>query len=179
MIQIHVVSPGFQVTRRVVPRECFQKLSGCPFCRGVSGHREMHGTSAVMTENYEGEGELKCDGRYHEEVYGDQMLDVIVEKGSPRLGGRFAVPDHVFGDRGLRHLDTKSQEFAMKARSSPAGVGEAHFPDQIANFRSYRWATFATPTLPSPIEAKPLAMPGDDGLRFDKEQCRSPTVPQA
>jgi len=112
MIQIHVVSPGFQVTRRVVPRECFQKLSGCPFCRGVSGHREMHGTSAVMTENYEGEGELKCDGRYHEEVYGDQMLDVIVEKGSPRLGGRFAVPDHVLGDGCLRHLNSNP-------RSSP------------------------------------------------------------
>jgi len=33
-------------------------------------------------------------------------------------------------------------------------------------------------TLPSPIEAKSLAMPGDDGLRFDKEQCRTPIVPQ-
>ena len=139
----------------------------------------MNRTSPVMAENHEGEEELKRDGRHHEEVYGDQVLGVIVEKGSPRLGGRFAVPNHVFGDRGLRHLDTKFQEFAMNARSSPAGVGEAHFPDKIANFRSHRWATFATPTLPSPIEAKPLAMPGDDGLRFDKEQCRSPTVPQA
>jgi len=35
-----------------------------------------------------------------EELYGDQVLGVIVEKGSPRLGGRFAVPNHVFGDRG-------------------------------------------------------------------------------
>ena len=93
----------------------------------------MNRTSPVMAENHEGEEELKRDGRHHEEVYGDQVLGVIVEKGSPLLGGRFAVPDHVFGDRGLRHLDTKFQEFAMNARSSPAGVGEAHFPDQFAN----------------------------------------------
>jgi hypothetical protein len=34
-------------------------------------------------------------------------------------------------------------------------------------------------TLPIPIQSKPLAMPGDDGLRFDKEQCRAPIVPQS
>src|SRR6266481_452469 len=70
-------------------------------------------------------------------------------------------------------------------RSSPwmrgapqRGLTRLHLPDQIANFRRYRWATFATPTLPSPIEAKSLAMPGDNSLRFDKEQRRSPIVPQ-
>ena len=88
------------------------------------------------------------------------------------------MPDHVLGDRCLRHLYTEFQEFAMDARSTPTRVGEAHLPDQIANFRRYRWATFATPTLPSPIEAKSLAMPGDDGLRLDKDQRRTPIVPQ-
>src|SRR5207249_11154274 len=66
----------------------------------------------------------------------------------------------------------------MNARSAPARVGETHVPDEIPNFRRYRRATFATPTLPSPIEAKSLAMPGDNRLRFDKEQRRSPIVPQ-
>src|SRR5438094_6702901 len=64
------------------------------------------------------------------------------------------------------------------ARSAPARVGETHVPDEIPNFRRYRRATFATPTLPSPIEAKSLAMPSDNRLRFDKEQRRSPIVPQ-
>ncbi len=66
----------------------------------------------------------------------------------------------------------------MNARRSPARIGEAHLTDQIAKFRRYRWATFATPTLPCPIEAKTPAMPGDNGLRLDNEQCRSPIVPQ-
>ncbi len=66
----------------------------------------------------------------------------------------------------------------MDPRGSQSRVGEGHFPDEIPNFRRYRRATFATPTLPCPIEAKSLPMPGDDGLRLDKEQCRSPVVPQ-
>jgi hypothetical protein len=33
-------------------------------------------------------------------------------------------------------------------------------------------------TRPLPIELKPLAMPGDGGLRFDDDQCRLPVVPQ-
>jgi len=88
------------------------------------------------------------------------------------------VPDHVLGDCCLRHLNTEFQEFPMNARSAPARVGQTHVPDEIPNFRRYRRATFATPTLPSPIEAKSLAMPGDNRLRFDKEQRRSPIVPQ-
>jgi hypothetical protein len=67
----------------------------------------------------------------------------------------------------------------MNARSSPARVGEAHVPDEIPNFRRYRQATFATPTIPSPIEAKFLAVPSDSRLRFDKEQCGTPIVPRA
>jgi len=72
------------------------------------------------------------------------------------------VPDHVLGDCCLRHLNTEFQEFPMNARSAPARVGETHVPDEILNFRRYRRATFATPTLPSPIEAKSLPMPGDN-----------------
>src|SRR5438132_13425933 len=39
----------------VVPGESFQKLTGCPFCCGVSGHREMNRTSAVMVKNHKDE----------------------------------------------------------------------------------------------------------------------------
>ena len=138
----------------------------------------MNRTSPVMAENHEGEEELKRDGRHHEEVYGDQVLGVIVEKGSPRLGGRFAVPDHVLGDRGLRHLNTEFQEFAMDARSSLARVAEAHFSDEGPNFIGYRGSSFKMATLPIPTQSEALAMPGDNGLRLDNEQCRSPVVPQ-
>jgi hypothetical protein len=35
------------------------------------------------------------------------------------------------------------------------------------------------PTLPSPVESKAFAMPGDDGLGLENEQCRPPIIPQA
>src|SRR6476659_5485108 len=59
------------------------------------------------------------------------------------------------------------------------GLGEAHFPDQIPNFWRYTRSSFKMATLPIPIQSKPLAMPGDDSLRLDKEQCRAPIVPQS
>src|SRR5229473_1347144 len=84
-----------------------------------------------------------------------------------------AVSGHVLGDGCLRHLDSNLQQFPMNARSSPARVGETHLPNQIPNFRRYRLAAFATPTLPSPIEAKSPAMPGDDSLRFNNAERES------
>ena len=78
-----------QILRGVVPGEGLQELSGGPFCGGVGGHSEMHRRYAVMAENHEGEQELERDGGYDEEVQGDQVLNVILEKGPPRLGGGF------------------------------------------------------------------------------------------
>src|SRR5437762_14147117 len=82
------------------------------------------------------------------------------------------------GDCRLRHLNTEFQEFPMNARSAPARVGETPVPDEIPNSRRYRRATFATPTLPPPIQASSLPMPGDNRLRFDKEHRRPPIVSQ-
>ena len=58
-------------------------------------------------------------------------------------------------------------------------LGEAHFPDQIPNFWRYTRSSFKMATLPIPIQSKPLAMPGNDSLRLDQEQCRAPIVPQS
>src|SRR5260370_34468773 len=103
---------------------------------------------------------------------------MVLEKGSPRLRRWLPLSDHVFRDCRLRNLDSNLQQFPMNARSTPARVSEAHLTDQIPNFSRHCWAAFATPTLPRPIEARTPAMPGDNGLRLDNEQCRSPIVPQ-
>jgi hypothetical protein len=117
------------------PKGRLPRVVGGPFCGWVSGYSEMHRASAVMAENHEGEQELKCDGGHHEEVCRGQVLGVIFEKGSPRLGRRFPVPGHVFGDCCLRHLDSNLQQFPMNAWSTPSRVGEAHLTNQLPNFR--------------------------------------------
>jgi hypothetical protein len=83
------------------------------------------------------------------------------------------------GGRGLRRRDSNLQQFSVNAGSSPARVGEAHFPEQIPNFWRYTRSPFKMATLPSLIQSEPVAMPGDDSLRLDKEQCRAPIVPQS
>ena len=55
LLTVRAVAVAQQVTRGVVPGESFQKLTGCPFCCGVSGHREMNRTSAVLIENHKDE----------------------------------------------------------------------------------------------------------------------------
>lgn len=139
----------------------------------------MNRTSPVMVENHEDEQELERNRWNDKEICRNQVLSVIPEKGPPGLRRWLPVPDHVFRDRCLRHWNAEFHELPMNARRTPARIGEAHLTDQIPNFRTNGWATFAIPTLPSPIEAKSLAMPGDDGLWPDHEQRRSPIVPQS
>jgi len=45
LLSINAVPIAQQIARGIVPRECFQKLTGCPFCCGVRGHSEMNRTS--------------------------------------------------------------------------------------------------------------------------------------
>ena len=79
------------------------------------------------------------------------------------------MPDHVFGDGCLRDFDSNLQQFSVNAWSTPTWVGEAHLPNQIPQFRGYRRTAFPMATLPSPIESKAFAMPGDNGLGLEDE----------
>ena len=106
-----------------------------------------------MVEDQEDEEDLEGHRWDEEEVYGDEVLGMVVEKGAPGLRGRFAVPDQVFGDGCLREFDSDLEQLSMNARSTPAWIGEAHLPDEIANFGTEGWATLATPTLPTPIKS--------------------------
>ena len=65
---VRSVAIAQQILQRMVPRKCFQKLSGGPLCGGVSGRRKMHQTSTVMAENHERKQELERDGGHDEEI---------------------------------------------------------------------------------------------------------------
>lgn len=129
----------------------------------------MNRTAAVMAENDEDEQEFERNRWDDEEVYGDQVLGVVLEKGSPRLGGRLAAPDHVLRDGCLRNFDSNLQQFSMDTRCTPTWIGQTHFSDQVADFQGDCWAAISIPTLPSPKQSKSLAMPRDDRRRLDDE----------
>ena len=93
----------------------------------------MNWTPATMTENDEDEQQLECNRRDDEEVYRDQVLGMVLEKGPPSLRGRIAVPYQVYGDGRLRNFDSDLQQFSVNTRSTPAGVGQAPLPNRFRN----------------------------------------------
>src|SRR5713101_6920407 len=61
----------------------------------------------------------------------------------------------------------------------PSEGWRGSFSGSDCELRRYQRSSFKMATLAIPIQSKPLAMPGDDSLRFDQEQCRAPIVPQS
>ena len=68
----------------------------------------------------------------------------------------------------------------MNSRGSPEGIIFAHGADEIANILGNpRSSRLAMPAFPGPKQSESLAMPGDDGLRFDNDKSRAPDGPEA
>jgi hypothetical protein len=88
------------------------------------------------------------------------------------------MTDHVFGNRCLGQFDAELQKFSMDAWRSPARIGQAHFSDEIAQLGRNEGSALAMTTLPSPVVPKTFAMPCNYCLRFDNDECGSPTGPQ-
>src|SRR5262245_17454690 len=105
---------------------------------------------------------------------------MIGEERSPRLGWWLGMADHVFGNGRLGNPYAKFQEFAVKSRRSPNRVVTTHGSNQITRLpRNTGTSRLAVTNLPSPVPLKSLTMPTNDGFRFDDDQGRAPTRPQA
>src|SRR5262249_57245218 len=140
---------------------------------------EMDDASTMMGEHDEDEKNLEPDRVYREEVDRSELGNMIGEEGSPRLGWRLGMADHVFGNGRLRNRYAQFQEFAVNSRRSPNRVVTTHGSNQITRLpRNTGTSRPAVTNLPSPVPLKSLTMPTDDGFRFDDDQGRAPTRPQ-
>src|SRR5215471_19695835 len=141
---------------------------------------EMDDASTMMCEHDEDEQNLEPDRVYREEVDRNELGYMIGEERSPRLGWRLGMADHVFGDGRLGNLNAQFQEFSVNSRRSPGCVITTHGSNQIASFfRNTGTSRSAVANFPGPVPLKSLTMPADDGFRFDNDQGRTPTRPQA
>ena len=89
------------VLRGCVIGKGLNKLLACPTSSRGGGDIEMDNPAPVMGQDEKNEDQLEGDRVGHEEIYGDELLDVVVEKGPPGLGGRLSLLDHISGDRCL------------------------------------------------------------------------------
>jgi len=89
------------------------------------------------------------------------------------------MPEHVFGDSCLGNVDPEFKQFSMNPGSSPGGIIFAHSTDEFASIlRNSGSSRLAVPAFPGPKQSESLAMPGDDGLRFNNDKSRAPLGPE-
>jgi hypothetical protein len=68
----------------------------------------------------------------------------------------------------------------MNSRGSPEGIIFAHGADKITDiFRNPLSPCLAVPAFPGPKQAESLAMPGNDGFRFNNDESRTPLGPDS
>jgi hypothetical protein len=78
---------------------------------------------------------LEPNRRHGEEIHGDQLRQVVLQEGPPRLRRRCVAPPHVLGDAGLPDLDAQFEQLTVDARRAPERIFLAQSPDQLPNLR--------------------------------------------
>ncbi len=144
----------------------FQKLSGRPCRRRVLCDVKVQDSPTIMTQDDEYEQDPEGRRWDCKEIEGDQLLGMVLKECSPVLGRRPAMLDHVLGHGGFRDLDPELQQFTVDSRCAPQRISLAHSADQRSDFGIDPRTTSVT-AFPSPVVAKPLAVPANDGCRLN------------
>ena len=84
-LAVNAVAISEQEPWRLIPRKRLHELRCGPLGGGMFGDVEMHNAPAIMSQNKEHIQDPESNGGYHEEVYGYQLLGMILEKCSPGL----------------------------------------------------------------------------------------------
>lgn len=130
--------------------------------------------------NNEHEEHFKGCRRHGKEIAGDDIFDMVAQKGFPRRRGGFASSGSVFLYRRFSHIDTELVEFADNARRTPRGIGSPHILDELADFSGNGGSPrFPSLAETSPVIPEPFLLPGDNGTRLDERQRLLPVRPQA
>ena len=168
-----------QVARELVEGKCLPQLLSRPLRGRVGGHIEVQDAAPVMGQHQKHVEHLEAKGGHREEVDGDQLLGMILQKGAPGLRRRFAAAHHVFADAALPDVDAEFEQFPVDAGCTPTGILPTHPADQISDLvRNNRSSRLAVPHLPGPEQTKAGTMPGNDGLGLNDSQRGAPVTPE-
>ena len=146
----------------------------------MTGHVQVNHATAIMGQYQKHIEDLETNGGNREEVNGDKLRDVVLEKGTPSLRGRPSGSPQAFTNARLADVDAELEQFSVNARCAPGRILPTHPTDQIADFVSDgRTTRLPVPDLPRPEVAETSAVPGYDGLWFHDDQCRAPISPDS
>ena len=104
---------------------------------------------------------------------------MIRQERAPCLRRRRAPAPNLFRHGRLTNVDTQLQQFAMNPRRAPARVRLRHRANQRPDVGGHSRSPHATSAPPGPPQSEASPVPGDDGLRADNYERRSPAAPEA
>jgi hypothetical protein len=179
-LAVNAISIANNISRSRVVGKSVKKLLRDPFCGRMRRNIEVNHTATLMRKNEEDVENAEGDCRNGEEINGGKLLGMVLQKYAPGLRRRFVMSNHVFGNCCLRDIDSEFEQFAMNSRCSPEGIIFAHGADEIANILGNpRSSRLTVPAFPGPKQSESLAMPGDNGFRFNNNESRAPLGPEA
>jgi transposase len=91
---VHSITVPYQISRCSLFRKCFDDLLRRPFGGGMLGDIEMRYAPPLMRKDHEDKQHFQLQCGYSEEVDGDQVTDMVRQKGLPCLGWVFALLRH-------------------------------------------------------------------------------------
>ena len=103
------------------------------------GDVEVDDVSSIVAQNNEREEDTERRRRNGEEVYGDDVGQVIIQERSPSLRRWISMPNHVLGDGRFGHVVAKQLKLGVNPRRSPQRMLATHAADQLANLNVNRW----------------------------------------
>lgn len=177
-LAVDSVTVSEEKSRRTDFGKRLHDLLCCPDCRGVFGNVEVQDAAAVMGQNYENVEHAQPNRRNREEIYGNHLADMILQKRHPRLRRIPAPLWHQSRNGAFGNLKVKLQQFSVDARRSPQGIRNGHGFDQLSDLRTHAGSS-GTAGLRQlqPVLFEPLALPCDYRFGPNNHESRLPIRP--
>jgi hypothetical protein len=97
----------------------------------VCGHVDPDKLAPSQPDNDQNVQQVKADGRYHKQVHGRDLRQMVAQEGAPALTRQAAVcAGHVLGHGRLSDRKAELEQLAMNARRAPKHILNAHSTDQ-------------------------------------------------
>ncbi|HWY67749.1 MAG TPA: hypothetical protein VNX88_03740 [Terriglobales bacterium] len=149
-----------------------------PLGGGVFSHTDANHAAGTDLHHHQYIKDAEPHCHRYEEVTGQQHLSVVSHKSVPSLRScsrrnRWTVSRPVCSHRSRRDSDAEFQpEFIGDALLAPGGIVTDHFSNELAEVL---WQGRAAGSgFPFPQEPERLAVPADQGRRFDDEESGPP-----
>ena len=144
------------------------------------GYIEMKNRSTRVGQYDEDIENAKGGGGDGKEINGDEVGEVIAEKGPPGLGWGLAGTNHILGHGFLREVNIEFEQLSMNSRGSPQGIGSTHVSNEFA-YRGIEGGTSESlhAAFPGPIIPEAPSVPVDNGLGLHNEERLGPVFPDS